>query len=232
MRDKSSKPIVIYALCDPRTGAIRYIGKSWQPSRRLIYHVYHARRGTRHLPVHRWIWQILKRGLRPTLLEIESVLPGADWASRERHWIENYRAVGAKLLNLTDGGEGLTGYLFAGTLHARRIAAKMRRGANLLCDECSKRFYQKLKEINKSRSGAHFCSRACYLTWQVGRTKKISADFTAKGVAAAAAVRHAQTHCKRGHPLSGENLFINSNGARGCKECRKLHSLKHRSAKR
>ena len=32
-----------------------------------------------------------------------------------------------------------------------------------------------------------------------------------------------KTRCKRGHPLSGVNLFINVNGARICKECRNIY---------
>lgn len=34
-----------------------------------------------------------------------------------------------------------------------------------------------------------------------------------------------KTHCKRGHPLSGDNLYKNS-GRRHCRECRKIASKK------
>ena len=30
-----------------------------------------------------------------------------------------------------------------------------------------------------------------------------------------------QTHCKRGHPLMGDNLYSDSDGSRGCRACRK-----------
>lgn len=30
-----------------------------------------------------------------------------------------------------------------------------------------------------------------------------------------------QTHCKRGHELSGDNLHIDSNGSRQCRKCRR-----------
>ena len=30
----------------------------------------------------------------------------------------------------------------------------------------------------------------------------------------------AQTHCIRGHPLSGDNLYVRSNGCRQCRTCR------------
>lgn len=50
-----------------------------------------------------------------------------------------------------------------------------------------------------------------------------------RGVAAAAAARRARTKCKRGHPLSGDNLFLTTAGGRGCKECRKIHKATYRS---
>ncbi len=33
------------------------------------------------------------------------------------------------------------------------------------------------------------------------------------------AMMRAKTHCKRGHPLSGENLYVKKNGNRACKAC-------------
>lgn len=33
--------------------------------------------------------------------------------------------------------------------------------------------------------------------------------------------RSAATHCPRGHPYSGDNLFIDKRGRRDCKECRR-----------
>lgn len=32
--------------------------------------------------------------------------------------------------------------------------------------------------------------------------------------------RKNKTHCKHGHPLSGQNLIVNKNGSRNCRECR------------
>jgi len=36
----------------------------------------------------------------------------------------------------------------------------------------------------------------------------------------------AKTHCKRGHPLSGENLY-RYRGERQCKTCRRMHARRH-----
>ena len=41
--------------------------------------------------------------------------------------------------------------------------------------------------------------------------------------------RKPKTHCKRGHALSGTNLYIYPSGWRGCRVCRKAHSSKQRS---
>jgi len=32
-----------------------------------------------------------------------------------------------------------------------------------------------------------------------------------------------KTHCKRGHPMIGENLYVRPSGGRVCKACRKLN---------
>ena len=42
-------------------------------------------------------------------------------------------------------------------------------------------------------------------------------------------VLHGVKHCKRGHPLSGDNLFRTTAGSRGCKQCRRLHKLTYRA---
>lgn len=39
--------------------------------------------------------------------------------------------------------------------------------------------------------------------------------------ASLAILNAAKTHCKRGHPLSGDNLRICASGSRECKECRR-----------
>lgn len=67
--------------------------------------------------------------------------------------------------------------------------------------------------------------RAFQLLWKPASTCD-------RGVAAAAEAKRAATHCKRGHELSGQNLFITSGGSRGCKECRKIHKRAYRGKAR
>jgi hypothetical protein len=41
------------------------------------------------------------------------------------------------------------------------------------------------------------------------------------------AVNARKTHCKHGHPLSGENLYLRPDGGRQCRECRRQASLRY-----
>jgi len=44
-----------------------------------------------------------------------------------------------------------------------------------------------------------------------------------------ACARHARkTHCKRGHPLSGDNVYVDPRGGRICRACRKLVDIEAR----
>lgn len=211
--------ISIYALCD-EAGAVRYVGKTAQTlARRFIGHKNCAKR--RRLPVERWLYKHKAASVR--LLEMAN---NDNWIEREQFWIASYRAAGAALLNLTSGGEGQHGRKLAGTEHANKIAAKLRSGAYLLCELCGSEFYRKQTEIKKG--DCRFCSKACYLRWQVGKSKPVAPEINAKGRVAAAAMRLAQTHCKRGHPFTAANTYLNA-GRRVCRECRKIHKAKCRA---
>ncbi|WP_192630211.1 HNH endonuclease signature motif containing protein [Lysobacter sp. OAE881] len=40
-----------------------------------------------------------------------------------------------------------------------------------------------------------------------------------------------KTHCKRGHSLSGENLYIHPTGSRQCRACLRMHARNYRVKK-
>ena len=42
----------------------------------------------------------------------------------------------------------------------------------------------------------------------------------------------AKTFCMRGHPLSGENLILNSSGARQCRECSNMRARRAKAKRR
>jgi hypothetical protein len=92
----------IYGLADPRTGEVRYVGRTIQSLRdRLLHHLSHAHRQQTY--VHRWIVSLGNN--RPAIFELEAV-PKDECADAEIFWISYLRGLGARLANLTDGGEG------------------------------------------------------------------------------------------------------------------------------
>ena len=209
----------IYALVEWGSEMPRYVGKTVQYlHERHKAHIRDAKRGGRR-PVHYWLRKRIAEG-RVAIKLLEYVPAGADWAARERYWINRFRAEGHDILNLTEGGEGLAGHSFSAE-HRLKISAALKTGAEFNCEVCNTRFWRKRRDIRMGN--CRFCSRECYAQSQAGVPKSVPRVCVERGVAAAAAAKRAMTHCKRGHALSGGNLFITSQGSRGCKECRKIH---------
>lgn len=92
----------IYALVDPETNEVRYIGKANNPQERYKRHL---RKDEDHFHKTHWINKLRSQGLKPTLQILEEV-PYAHWGERERYWIAFYRAQGCQLTNLAEGGKG------------------------------------------------------------------------------------------------------------------------------
>jgi hypothetical protein len=95
--------VTIYALVDPNTEEVRYVGKT-QASvvRRLSDHISGARRNKQDYKS-RWIRTLLRRGQSPLLVTIDEVR--ADhWEELEKFWIESYRQQGSPLTNAHEGG--------------------------------------------------------------------------------------------------------------------------------
>lgn len=154
--------VTIYALCQPvgrwHTGPVRYVGKTTrQPWARVRAHSYAAKRSPR-LPVHRWLLKQMDAGQPFHIRHLEQVPPGQDWAARERFWISKLRDEGCRLLNLTEGGEGLAGLPMADE-HKAKIAAALRTGSVCTCERCGTSFWRKKNQIEKGH--ARFCSRRC-----------------------------------------------------------------------
>ena len=145
----------IYALCDPVTNEVRYIGKTVQTLRqRLMQHRRAAKNGK--LPVNRWLRK--HQGVNftgPYIKLIELVPHGADWASRECAWIEHFRG---RLLNLTSGGEGLSGHKFTDE-HKEKISSALKTGSFKFCLACGAQFWRKANQI--ARGHDKFCSKQC-----------------------------------------------------------------------
>lgn len=109
LRDCPARPgYFIYALVDPRTDEIRYIGKAQgYLNSRLKGHIYEAKSGKRVTHKLSWIRQLLDAGLAPVPKVVAQFVRGDTLANAEREWIARMRADGVRLVNATDGGEGM-----------------------------------------------------------------------------------------------------------------------------
>ena len=67
----------IYALADPRTRDVRYVGKTSDLDARLNGHACEARRSPKATPRLTWLRALAKDGVRPEILVLEEVPDGA-----------------------------------------------------------------------------------------------------------------------------------------------------------
>lgn len=93
---------VIYALTEPDTGVVRYVGQSTDPKRRYRGHVFDSRSGeTDHKS--NWIASLLRRDVVPGLLILE-VVAREEANAAEGRWISHYREL-VDLTNHRDEGD-------------------------------------------------------------------------------------------------------------------------------
>jgi len=102
------------------------------------------------------------------------------------------------------------------------------------CEKCGKlkaeRHHKDGNTANNSPANIEILCRRCHMIAD-GRLDALSNRYPAEAIAAAAVARKAKTHCKRGHPLSGNNLYEH-NGKRICKACNKLAVDRYQSKKK
>jgi group I intron endonuclease len=118
----------IYVLVDPRDQTIRYVGITAKPlEQRLIEHLREINRRKIHSHRKHWIALLARRGYRPIILPLQTVEDDDRWEA-ERYWIRYYRDLGCRLVNNTDGGEGVVGYRHSATTRQRLVKSSARRG--------------------------------------------------------------------------------------------------------
>lgn len=94
----------IYALCDPESGDVRYVGKTIQPlSLRLQQHCSLSKRHTH--PRAQWVHSLREKNLKPVILLLETVSHD-NWQCAESRWISHFQSSG--LLNSAPAGGGGT----------------------------------------------------------------------------------------------------------------------------
>jgi len=92
----------IYTLADPRSGEVRYVGKTkFSLNARLMGHL-----NDKH-KCHKthWINSLKANGIKPSI-EIIEESNLENWQEAERFWIASLRQIGCRLTNQKEGGEG------------------------------------------------------------------------------------------------------------------------------
>lgn len=97
------KTVFIYALKDPDTGQIRYVGMSENPERRFHKHLLECKREKNHRAC--WIRRLQQGNLRPGLAVLDEV-PESEWQQWEVAYIDYFKSCGCDLVNSTPGGDG------------------------------------------------------------------------------------------------------------------------------
>jgi len=96
------KTTFIYTLNCPKSGDVRYVGKSNNPKTRFSKHIQMA--GNNH-DKNNWVRCLKSEELKPILSIIDEVLI-CDWKDKEKFYISKFRKLGCKLFNTSIGGEG------------------------------------------------------------------------------------------------------------------------------
>lgn len=114
---------LVYALIDSSNpDEMRYIGKTTQKLKeRFKCHLRNAPRDQSNRHVYNWMRRDLKAGKTLDIIVIEDNLTDAESLQREIYYIDYYKALGHRLTNMTDGGEGMSGYAMTDE-HKRKLS--------------------------------------------------------------------------------------------------------------
>jgi len=95
----------IYALCEPNSRTVRYLGKSNSPQRRLKQHMSVSSKCASLLGA--WLRELISRNEVPNLVVLSEISIEL-WKKEEKLFIRAGRVLCMNLVNSTDGGEGVT----------------------------------------------------------------------------------------------------------------------------
>ena len=187
----TDRPMTIYGLCDPAVAEIvRYVGKACDLDSRLAEHIREAKRARKRTHRINWILSLLRSGRAP-VAQILDIVGTKEANAAERGYIRLLRAVGARLVNGTPGGDGFAGAKHS--LESRRKLSESLRGHPAL---------------RAARLGCRLSEETCRRIGAALRGRKLTAEHVAKVAAAQrgkvvpVAARQKMSRAHAGVPLS------------------------------
>lgn len=98
----------IYALIDPITKHVKYIGKAKNSKNRYNQHMTRSRsKVDSKTYCYDWIRSLTVKNLQPELLVLD-IVKESEWKFWEQHYISLYKSFGFKLTNLNNGGDDIS----------------------------------------------------------------------------------------------------------------------------
>ncbi len=94
--------VLIYVLRCPKSGAVRYVGKTIEFIKRYRHH---SIKDKKQSPKVKWITDLRSQGCLPIMEAIEMTTI-AEWSDSEKFWIAFFRKSGCNILNVSRGGNG------------------------------------------------------------------------------------------------------------------------------
>lgn len=97
---------LIYTLSDPKTDELRYVGKtSMSLEERLKHHIWPSSLKEKTYRAN-WISSLMAKGLKPKIELLEEHKTQSELDEAEIFYIEYFRAIGFRLVNTSNGGDG------------------------------------------------------------------------------------------------------------------------------
>jgi hypothetical protein len=147
----------IYALLDPNTAVVKYIGATSNTiSNRITQHIEKAKKYQHIKGKHSWLMELREGGQRPSFIILKELCE--DWVEQEKHFIKMHNNT---IFNITEGGEnehfnkGREPWNKGGGKYTPETIEKFRQAKLGVVQSEQQKNNSRLAAIGKSKSNSH-----------------------------------------------------------------------------